>query len=336
MISVICPTYNEEKFIKQCIESLLLQDYPKEDLEIIFIDGRSTDKTRDIISSYSESHPFIHLIDNPMKIVPYALNEGIKASKGDIIIRIDGHEEYPTNYISTLSQKLIELNADNVGCLFKTLPCGPSAKEIAIAEALSSSFGMGNSYYRIGCDSIKEVDTVPFGCYRRSVFDRFGLFDTDLIRNQDDEFNGRITKGGGKIYLIPNIIIKYYARDKIRKVRKMFYQYGLFKPLVNKKLGSPTTVRQFIPLFFVIGLLAGAALSFLHQALAIAYAFTMLAYFALALAFTAKSYKMHKNIKLFIFQPLIYFTIHSSYGFGYLVGIFKIIFGSKFNGNSNR
>lgn len=252
MLSVICPIYNEEKYIAQCIESLLLQDYPQNDLEILFVDGMSTDKTREIIASYTRKYPFIKMLDNPKKIVPYAMNTGIKASKGEIIIRLDGHVEYPTNYFSALVKNLKELDADNVGALCETLPCGPSSKELAIAEALSSSFGMGNSYFRIGCNEVRQVDTVPFGCFKREVFDKVGLYDNELIRNQDDELNGRIIKNGGKIYLIPSIVTKYYARDKISKVRKMFYQYGLYKPLVNKKLGGLPPYVNFSLLFLFL------------------------------------------------------------------------------------
>lgn len=336
MLSVICPIYNEEKYIAQCIESLLLQDYPQNDLEILFVDGMSNDKTREIIESYTRIFPFIKLLDNPKKIVPYAMNTGIKASKGDIIIRLDGHVVYPINYFSSLVKYLEELDADNVGGLCETLPCGSSAKELAIAEALSSSFGMGNSYFRIGCDDIKEVDTVPFGCFKREVFDKVGMYDVELIRNQDDELNARIIKNGGKIYLIPSVVTKYYARDKISKVRKMFYQYGLYKPLVNKKLGSPATVRQFFPLVFVLGLISGAILSCFSKIIAAMYLFVMALYLLLACHFTLKSVKKTGDYKLFLYQPILYFTMHTSYGWGYIVGIYKILFNKPFNAESNR
>lgn len=336
MLSVICPVYNEEKYISKCIESLLQQDFPKEDLEILFVDGMSNDKTRDTIASYADKYTFIKMLDNPRKIVPYAMNEGIKASKGDIIIRLDGHVEYPSNYFSVLVNKLKELEADNVGGLCETLPCGSSAKELAIAEVLSSSFGMGNSYFRIGCNEVKRVDTVPFGCFKRDVFDKVGLYDTELIRNQDDELNGRIIKNGGKIFLIPSIVTKYYARDKISKVRKMFYQYGLYKPLVNKKLGSPATLRQFFPLAFVVGLLLGAALSCINLIFATLYFSVLLIYLLLAYWFTLKSIGKTRRWKLLYYQPFIYLTVHVSYGWGYLVGIYKIIFNRPFNAESNR
>lgn len=159
MLSVICPIYNEEKYIAQCIESLLLQDYPQNDLEILFVDGMSTDKTREIIASYTRKYPFIKMLDNPKKIVPYAMNTGIKASKGEIIIRLDGHVEYPTNYFSALVKNLKELDADNVGALCETLPCGPSSKELAIAEALSSSFPKGK-YQKVELQLYQSLETL--------------------------------------------------------------------------------------------------------------------------------------------------------------------------------
>lgn len=336
MLSVIVPIYNEEKYISKCIDSILEQDYPKNDLEVILVDGMSTDKTREIVAEYTAKYPFIRLIDNPKKIVPYAMNSGIQASKGDIIIRLDGHVEYPNNYFSALVKNLKALDADNVGALCETLPCGPSAKELAIAEALSSSFGMGNSYFRIGCDEVRQVDTVPFGCFKREVFDKVGLYDNELIRNQDDELNGRIIKSGGKIYLIPSIVTKYFARDKIGKVKKMFYQYGLYKPLVNKKLGAPATIRQFFPLVFVLGLIFGAMLSCISWIIAVMYLSVMVLYLLLACYFTFKSVKKTGKISLFLYQPLTYLVVHVSYGWGYLVGIYKILMHKPFNAESNR
>lgn len=336
MLSVIVPIYNEEKYIAKCIDSILEQDYPKDDLEIILADGMSKDRTREIVAEYTDKYPFIRLIDNPNKIVPYAMNTGIKASKGEIIIRLDGHVEYPTNYFSSLVRNLKKLDADNVGAICETLPCDETTKALAIAEALSSSFGMGNSYFRIGCDEVKQVDTVPFGCLKREVFDKVGLYDNELIRNQDDELNGRIVKNGGKIYLIPSIVTKYYARDKISKVRKMFYQYGLYKPLVNKKLGTPATVRQFFPLVFVLGLIIGGILSCLNLIIASMYLSVISLYLLLAYCFTLKSVRKTGKIGLFLYQPFIYLTIHTGYGWGYLVGIYKILMHKPFNAESNR
>ena len=258
MLSVIMPIYNEEKYIAKCLDSILEQDYPKENMELLLCDGMSTDRTREIITEYQKNYPWIRLLDNPKRIAPSAMNVGIKASKGDVIIRLDAHVTYPDNYFSLLVKKLNELpDAENVGAICTTLPVNDTVVAQSIAAVLSSSFGMGNSHFRVGADKEMEVDTVPFGCFHRSTFDKVGLYDEELVRNQDDELNARIIKNGAKIYLIPELRCQYFARDTAKKVYKMFYQYGVFKPLVNKKLGSPATVRQFFPLCFVLGLLLG-------------------------------------------------------------------------------
>lgn len=333
MLSVICPTYNEEKYIANCIESILKQDYPKENLEVLFVDGMSTDKTRDIIRQYIVEYPFIKLLDNPKRIVPPALNIAIREAKGDVIMRLDAHAIYPTNYFSVLVERLTTLQADNVGGVCRTLPMNDTPVCKAIAIATSSPFGMGNSYFRIGADHEMCVDTVPFGCFKRDIFDKIGLFDEELVRNQDDEFNGRIVKNGGRIFLIPSVVIDYFARDTIQKVSKMFYQYGLFKPLVNKKLGQPATLRQFFPPVFVLGLGLGLIASCFSKLILALYLLVIALYLFLAFTFGTKG---TKNIRELFILVATFFTIHVSYGWGYLVGIYKILMKKSFVAQSNR
>lgn len=333
MLSVICPIYNEEKYIAKCIDSILAQDYPKDDLEVIFVDGMSSDRTREIVAEYSAKYPFIRLIDNPDRIVPPAMNIGIKASVGDIIVRLDAHAVFPQNYLSELVKNLHELDADNVGGVCRTLPINDTPVCRSIAYVLSSSFGMGNSHFRIGADSIKEVDTVPFGCFKRELFERIGYFDEELTRNQDDEFNGRIIKNGGKIFLLPDLVIDYFARDTVAKVYKMFYQYGLFKPLVNKKLGQPATIRQFFPLLFVLGLILGPLTFLISSAFIWLYLGVLLVYLTLAAVFSSKESRSLKEVLIKIW---VYFVVHFAYGWGYINGIIKLIFKIPFNVKSNR
>lgn len=331
-ISIICPVYNEEKYISQCIDSMLDQDIDKSEIELLFVDGMSKDNTRKIVSDYCSKFDFIHLLDNPDRIVPPALNLAIHASKGDYIIRIDAHCIYPKDYISRLVYSAQQLGCDNIGAVCRTLPANESAKAKAIATAMSHKFGVGGSSFRIGSSEIKEVDTVPFGCFRRKIFDKLGFFDEELIRNQDDEFNGRIIKNGGKIYLLPDLVVDYYARDSFKKLFKMFFQYGLFKPLVNKKLGSPATLRQFFPLLFVLGLILGAAICWIHPILTSIYISVVFIYLLLDLFFSIKS--SHGVSNMFsLFWSFI--TMHISYGWGYIVGIYKIIFGKPFIAKSN-
>ncbi|WP_052760790.1 MULTISPECIES: glycosyltransferase family 2 protein [Photorhabdus] len=333
-ISVICPILNEEKYIKGCIESLLKQDYPTEQLEIIFIDGCSSDNTLKVIQSYIEKYEFIKLLYNPEKHVPAALNIGIKNSSGEYIARIDAHSNYPSNYLSKLYSLSKQFDIDNIGGVLSTKPCNPTIIAHTIAYALSSHFGMGNSHFRIGVNNIKKVDTVPFGFFKRNIFDKIGLFDEDLIRNQDDEFNNRIIKHGGNIYLAPDIIVDYYPRDSIKKTCSMFYQYGLFKPLVNLKLKTTTSFRQLIPPTFVLGLILGLILSFINPIFSYLYISCIFIYLSLALLVSIKAHI--KNKKNYIFLPLIFLCIHLSYGSGYLIGIMKIIFNKKFHVKNKR
>ena len=330
-VSIICPIFNEEKFINKCINSILQQDYPKEKLEFLLVDGGSTDTTRKKVAHYTKQYPFIKLMNNPHKVVPHALNIGIKASSGEVVMRIDGHCDYPTNYVSTLVKYLFELNADNVGAVWNTLPAKDNSVCRAIAIVSSHKFGVGNSVHKVGSKNIIEVDTVPFGCYKREVFDRIGLFDEELIRNQDDEFNARLINSGGKIFIIPELVIDYHARDSIQKVSKMYFQYGLFKPLVNKKLGKPASVRQFVPALFVAGLLIGAILSFLSVCFLIPYILILLLYILLISYISIRKAEQFNDFNLFWLLPIVFLAVHLSYGSGYWIGIFKVLLKQKFS-----
>ena len=332
MLSVICPIYNEESRIEECILSILAQDYPKEDLEVLFVDGQSSDRTREIIANYMLNYSFIKLLDNPKRIAPAALNIGIRASSGDIIMRLDAHAKYPANYFLLLVSKLKESGADNVGGVCRTLPAKDTSVCRAIAHAMSSPFGMGNSYFRIGSDHEMWVDTVPFGCFKREIFDKIGLFDEELVRNQDDEFNGRIIKNGGRILLLPEVVVDYFARDSLTKTAKMFFQYGLFKPLVNHKLQKPTTLRQFIPPLFFAGLIAGGLLSVFSKTILWIFVSVIVLYVLCCFVFGRNRERVWPDV---LWMPFTFSAIHLSYGCGYWVGILKMISHRKISVQSN-
>jgi len=323
-VSVIIPSRNEENFIARCLVSIVAQDYPRETLEVLVIDGMSEDKTRDITSQYSEGHPFLKLLDNPKKIVPAALNIGINKSQGEIIVRMDAHNTYEKDYISKCARYLQKLQADNVGGLWITLPGADTLIAHAIALGLSHPFGVGNASYRIGTKEPKYVDTVPFGCYRKEVFEKVGLFDEDLVRNQDDEFNLRLIKNGGKILLVPDIVSYYYARDSLSKLWKMYYQYGYFKPLVAQKVGGVLTWRQLIPALFVGGLIASAALSIIFKTFLWVFLLALSLYLAANLVFSFQI-SLKKGMKYFAVLPVVFSTLHLSYGVGYLKGVWDFL-----------
>lgn len=325
MISVICPIYNEEKYIGKCIESIMQQDYPKEDMEVLFVDGMSTDKTRSIISEYLPRCPYLRVVDNPHRIVPYAMNKGIEESKGDVIIRIDAHTSYERNYFSVLVSRLYELDADDVGAVCKTDVLNKTPKTLAIREVLSNKFGVGNSVFRTGVDKVMEVDTVPFGCWRREVFDKYGLYDTRLVRNQDIELSKRILRGGGKIFIVPDTFCIYYARETYRGLSKNNYQNGKWNILTvyYTRQFSSLSLRHFVPMVFILSLVLPILVSVIWWPLIFVTAASLFAYL---LALLAISIKLSINKKLNILYLLYsFFVLHFSYGCGSLAGCISVL-----------
>jgi len=221
LISIIIPSRNEGKFIKNCLDSILQQDYPQNKMEIIVVDGMSEDNTRNIIKQYTNKYPFIKKLDNSKKITPVAFNIGIKNANGQFIIIVGSHTNYKKNYVSKCIETSIKYNADNIGGIHKII----SRKNTLIAKAItfcfSSMFGVGNSYYKRGYSrGIKEVDTVFGGCYKKEIFNKIGFFDEKLVRSQDMEFNIRLKRAGGKILLNPEIVSYYYPKSTLKEFFK--------------------------------------------------------------------------------------------------------------------
>lgn len=325
MVSVICPVFNEEKYIVKCIDSIVDQDYPKDDLEVLFVDGMSIDKTREIILRFGEKYSWIKLLDNPDKIVPYAMNIGIEAAKGDIIVRIDAHSYYASNYISALVMGLSVYNADNIGTVCRTDILNKTAKTLAIKEVLSNRFGVGNSLFRTGITTVREVDTVPFGCWRREVFDKCGLYDTRLVRNQDIELNKRIIRGGGKIVIIPDSYCTYLARETFRGIAGNNYQNGRWNILTvyyTKQFGS-LSLRHFIPMCFILSLIIPFLFSFIWYPFLYLSALSLLLYSILIITISV-GLSVKKRLNLFYLLSS-FFIIHLSYGWGSVSGIIRII-----------
>ena len=193
-ISIIIPILNEEKYIARCLDSIIESNFDKNKMEVLLVDGGSVDKTIEIIQTYQKRYHFFKLLHNPKKIVPIAMNLGIKEAKGEYIIRLDAHSNYPKDYFSKLIYWHKKLNADNVGGIWITDVVNKNIVSNAIKNVLSDKFGVGGSDFRNGVDKIKEVDTVPFGCYKKEIFDKIGYYDERLARNQDIELNKRLKK----------------------------------------------------------------------------------------------------------------------------------------------
>ncbi len=333
LVTVIVPCRNEEKWIGPCLQSILDNDYPKDRLEVLVVDGMSDDGSRQVIESFAARCPTFRLLSNEKRTAPAALNLGIAAARGTVILRMDAHVDYPVDYIRSLVRLLAEKGADNVGGVCLTLPANDSAVARAIALGMSHPLGVGNSHFRIGSAEERWVDTVPFGCYRREVFDRIGRFDEELVRNQDDELNLRLIKHGGRILLSPRVVCKYFARDSLVKLWQMYYQYGYFKPLVVRKVGGVMTLRQLAPPLLVLGLAVTAVAGLLGLAvlpfpwkLVAPLAFALLAGgYLLAIGACAAGVARKHGLAVATALVAVFLALHAGYGIGYLRGVAEFL-----------
>jgi len=318
-VSVIVPCRNEAAFMTMCLDSIIANDFPRDWLEVLVVDGMSDDGTRETVARYAARDDHIRLLENPRRITPAALNIGVAEARGEIILRMDAHNEYPPNYISTLVTSLLESGADNVGGAWITRPANGTRRARAIAAALAHPFGVGNAHFRLGVREPRWVDTVPFGCYRRDVFARIGPFDEELIRNQDDEFNLRLIKQGGRILLVPTISSYYHARESLAKLWRMYFQYGYFKPLVVRKVGGVLTVRQLVPALFVLGVAVTAILAPWVPLMAAALAVLLGAYI-IADVTCATRVAARQGAGVGLALCAVFPVLHVSYGVGFLRG----------------
>jgi len=323
-ISVIIPCLNEENYMSSCLDSILESDYPNDKMEIFVVDGGSEDRTVEIVKEYHKRFNFINLIKNKKKYTPIGMNLGIKASKGEFIFILSAHASYKVDYFTKLVENIVYLNADCVGGILLTDVKHKNKKSLSIKEVLMHKFGVGNALFRTGCKEVLEVDTVAFGCYRKSAFEKYGLFDENLIRNQDIELNKRIINSGGKIYLIPEVECTYFARENFKDLAKNNFANGKWNILTayyTKTLNS-LSVRHFIPLLFVLSLIIPALLALYSPYFGIIGLVSMLSYLTLVIII---SLKLKDNSNSFIYLVLSFLTLHLSYGVGSLVGIFKVI-----------
>ena len=261
------PVRNEAGAIGPALQAVLDQRLDHGEVEVIVIDGSSTDTTvAEAEHTADAAGRQVTIFDNPAGIVPISMNIGLRHATGAVIVRVDGHCEIPPGYVQHCLDLLdAHPEADCVGGALETVGEGAVAR--GIAEAQSSIAGVGNATFRTGATEGRFVDTLAFGAYRREVFDRIGGFDEELVRNQDDELNLRLTQDGRKIWLDPTVVVRYHSRASLRGLRRQYFQYGLYKVRVLQKRGTLASARQLVPTAFVLALGGSAALGLARREL---------------------------------------------------------------------
>jgi glycosyltransferase involved in cell wall biosynthesis len=317
-VSVIAPMWNEAAHIEGFVEDIAAQDYGGS-LELLVADGRSTDGSVELLRRAAERVGLdVTILDNPDRWVSHGLNACIHAANGDLVVRVDCHSRYPHDYVRRCVAAAEETSADNVGGVF--VPTGDTTMERAVACAMNSPFG-GIHWTRHGDDSRVEVDTVPYGAFRRDAFERAGLFDESLVRNQDDEFNMRLRLAGGRIVLDPAIRIFYRPRGSFRRLFRQYYEYGLWKPAVMLKHGRVVSARSLAPIVFVVSLVVLAVAATLSTLARILFALEVVLYVAGAVVFGVRAIRARGESLRLLPRVLAAFAVfHVAYGLGMTVG----------------
>jgi glycosyltransferase involved in cell wall biosynthesis len=324
-VSIIMPVRNEAQFIERSLKSVLRQDYPPELMEIMILDGMSEDQTRENIQQIIERQkkhsaakiPSVVVLDNPSKTVPAALNIGLQRSKGEVIIRVDGHCEIPPHYIRTCVDLLNRTEASNVGGI--TYSLGETYASQAIAAAVRSPFVIGNARFRYSSKP-GYVDTVFPGAWRREVFDQIGRFDERLVRHQDYEFNLRLRNAGGRIYYSPELKVSYYSKTNLKSLAQQYFQYGYWKAQVTKENLKAFRGRHFVPALFVIAIVLGAIASPLWEGFLFIYLGLWALYGLFSLG-TSVYLASQNGWRYFPVLPVIFPVIHLSWGRGFWIGL---------------
>ncbi len=319
LVSIIVPCYNEQETICFLLDAICQQTVDLHDLEVVIADGRSTDHTRERIQAFSESHPdlSVRVVENLKRNIPSGVNCALAASKGEYIIRLDGHSIPSPDYVRLCLRDLQAGLGENVGGVWEIKPRGKGLVQRAIAAAASHRLGVGDARYRY-TNQPGYVDTVPFGAFRRKVFEQVGYFDENLLTNEDYEMNVRLRLNGGRIWLNPAIRSTYFARPDLMSLARQYWRYGFWKLRMLKRYPQTIRWRQALPPLFVFGLLAllllglawHAARAWLLGLLAAA----LILYFLLLMVGSIPSARRERDARLLVVLPLVMATMHISWG----------------------
>jgi succinoglycan biosynthesis protein ExoA len=318
-VSILISVRNEAEHIEDSLDAVLEQVYPNDKIEILIADGMSEDGTRQIVSNYQKDHTNLKIINNPGRIVPSGLNATLLIAQGDILIRVDGHTVIEPDYVQQCVEGLERTGANNIGGRMNAKGEGAFGETAALAT--STPFGVGGGRFHYS-NKDEWVDTVYMGAWRREVFKKIGLFDEELVRDQDDELNYRLLEHGGKILLSPKIKSKYFVRSSPISLWKQYFQYGYWKVRVMQKHPRQMRARQFVPPAFVGSLILSGILALIHPLGAWLFGGIIGLYIIANLSVSIYT-SVKKGWKHLPLLPMIYAILHMSYGTGFLVGLMK-------------
>jgi GT2 family glycosyltransferase len=320
LVSFVIPMLNEFGAIERCIRSILSQNYPGDCLEIVIVDGLSTDGSRDRVMALAKEHSNIRLFDNPEKRTPKSLNIGIRSSKGEVVIILGAHTCIDAEFVALNIRYMRELDVKCVGGT--QVNRGDTFWQRAIGAGMGSRFGIPSAPYRFDKNK-RFVDTVVYAAYARELFDEVGYFDEELHISEDAELNWRIRKAGHRIFFTPEIISYYYPRQNLRRLARQFFNYGILRVNVIKKHHDAVKPVHLVPPFFVlISLLLGAAACFWAPA-SWALLAVWAAYALYLVAASVITCIQEKKYLYFWALPAVFLTMQIGWGLGFLVGIFK-------------
>lgn len=316
-VSLVVPMYNEGEFIAQCLDAIVGQDYPADCLELLIVDGMSTDNSAAVVEAYMAQHRNIRMLQNPRRIAATAFNIGIREAQGDLIGIVSAHSALAPDYVSQCVYYLKQTGAEHVGGLMTAVGVGRVAE--AIAESTNSPFGVGGSRFHYD-KRAQYVESVYMGIYRREVFERVGLFDEELVRNQDDEFNYRLHKAGGRHFQTPAIRSVYYNRATYKSLWRQYLQYGFWKPRVLQKVPGSVRWRHLIPPLFALALVGGAVLAPFSTIARIVW-LAIISLYIVVMSIGGGRAARKLGSWAFPLSLAAFSVMHLAYGFGFLGGL---------------
>lgn len=318
-VSVIVPCYNEVATIRKLLDALLVQTYPRGRMEVVISDGMSTDGTREAIASFQREHGdlSVRVVENQKRTIPSGLNQAIRESRGEIIVRLDAHSMPIPEYVERCVAAHQGGKGDNVGGVWDILPGADTRIAEAISLAAAHPLGAGDALYRVGAQA-GAVDTVPFGSFRRELVNRIGLFDETLLANEDYEFNTRVRESGGTVWLDPSIRSVYFSRRTLSALAVQYWRYGFWKFKMLRRYPHTLRWRQALPPAFVLGVIVFVVLS-LFAGLARFLLVAQLLVYASVLGLAAlKLAVQNRKAHLVWGLPLAVATMHVAWGAGFL------------------